>query len=83
MYLRNWVKKAARTLISSCVLSFAIVQAKLEIKSTNSQFCILNTSLYNICFIVVAVTINIYKNKLDSTNDNIKNDKKTIKFKKI
>lgn len=41
MYLRSCVKKADKIVSSSSVLSFAMEQAKIEIKVTNSQFCMI------------------------------------------
>lgn len=40
-YHRNCVKTAAKTPISSGVLSLAILQANIEINVTKSQFCII------------------------------------------
>jgi len=47
MYHRNWTKNADNVANSSGVLSLAILHAKIEIKVTNSQFCIDNTPVYN------------------------------------
>ena len=47
MYHRNWTKNADNVANSSGVLSLAILHAKTEIKVTNLQFCIFNTSVYN------------------------------------
>ena len=47
MYHRNWTKNADKVANSSGVLSFAILHAKIDIKVTNSQFCIVDSSVYN------------------------------------
>ena len=47
MYHRNWTKKADKVANSSGDLFFAILHAKIEIKVTNSQFCIVDTPVYN------------------------------------
>ena len=47
MYHRNWTKNVDSIDNSFEVLSLAILQARIEIKVTNSQFCIVNTSVYN------------------------------------
>ena len=47
MYHRNWTKNADKVANSLGVLSLAILQAKIEIKVTNSQFCIVDTPVYN------------------------------------
>ena len=46
-YHRNWTKKADNVANSSGVLSLAILHAKIEIKVTNSQFCIVESPVYN------------------------------------
>ena len=51
------MKKEARIVNSSEVLSLAILHANIEIKVTNSQFCIIDTSIVIIC-----------KNKLNINN---------------
>ena len=47
MYLRNWTKNADNVVNSSGVLFLAILHAKIEMKVTNSQFCIVDTPVYN------------------------------------
>lgn len=46
-YHRNWTKKADNVANSSGVLSLAILHAKIEIKVINSQFCIVESPVYN------------------------------------
>ena len=46
-YHRNWTKKVDNVANSSGVLSLAILHAKIEIKFTNSQFCIVDSPVYN------------------------------------
>ncbi len=47
MYHRNWTKNADNVANSSEVLSLAILHAKIEMKVINSQFCIVNSPVYN------------------------------------
>ena len=46
-YHRNWTKKADNVANSSGVLSLAILHANIDIKVTNSQFCIVDSPVYN------------------------------------